>query len=152
SQYCRNYRHGRQIARQVPEDAHSGRSALSREILFRPRRPWISIVENAARQNRGLRLLGPMVSRSSAANGVARRRNHFLSDSNRLAPERKAAIWKSAAFGVGNDSTQSRHREWLLRRRGKSRGPRSARRWRWNRVLGTKFCLRARWRNRRQSF
>ena len=100
-----------------------------REILFYAGRSRFSELENSARQSRRLRLLGPVVSRSGAPDCVARRGDYFLSDRDRLAPEREEGIWQSATFRLGNDSTQSCHCEWLLRRGAESRRTRSAR-WR----------------------
>ena len=54
-------------------------------------------------------------------------------------PAREGEIRRRATFRLGNDAAQSRDREWLLRRGGESRRPRSAGRRRWDRVLGTKF-------------
>ena len=123
SQHGRNYRRERRTARQISQDAHSGRSALSRKILFRAGRSRISSMDNRAGKNWRLRLLGPMVSGSGATNRVARCGNHFLSNGNRLASERKKRIRCGAIFCLGNDSAQSRDCEWLLRRGGKSRRP-----------------------------
>ncbi len=63
---------------------------------------------------------------SGATDGVARRGNYFLSDGDRLASEREERIRRGATYRLGNDSTQSRHRERLLRRGGQSRRSRSA--------------------------
>ena len=109
-----------------------GRSAVSRKILLRAGRSRISGVGHSARQDRRLRLLGPMVSGSGATDRVARRRDYFLSNGNRLASGREKGIWKSATFRVGDDSAQSCDREWVLRRGGESRRSRSACRWRWH--------------------
>ena len=95
-----------------------------------------------ARKNRRLRLLGPMVSGSGAANGIARRGNYFLSNGDRLASEREEGIREAAAFRLGNNSAQPRDRERLLRRRDKSRRSRSPGWRRRNRILGPKFYLR----------
>src|SRR5205823_4854645 len=51
---------------EISQDAHSGRSTVSREILFHAGRSWFSSVGDEARQNRRLHLLGPMVSGSGA--------------------------------------------------------------------------------------
>src|SRR5260370_40573517 len=115
SQHGRNYRRGRKISREISQDAHPGRSVVSREVLFHAGRPWFSGVGNKAWQDRCLRLLGPMVSRSGPADGIAGRRNYFLSDSDRLASEREKRIWRGATFGLGNNSAKSRDRERLLR-------------------------------------
>src|SRR5207247_4252419 len=120
SQYRRNYQRERRIARQISQDAHSGRPALSRKILFHARRSWVSGVDNSTRKNWRLRLLGPMVPGSGATDGLARCGNYFLSNGNRLASERKKRIRCSAIFCLGNDSAQSRDCERMLRGGGKS--------------------------------
>ena len=109
-------------------------------------------VGHCARQDRRLRLLGPMVSGSRATDRIARRRDYFLSNGNRLASEREKGIWKSATFRVGDDSAWSCNRQWVLRRGGEPRRSRSARRWRWHRILGAKFRVRTGRRNHRERF
>ncbi len=118
SQYRRCSRCRWKTARQVSQDAHPGRPALSREILFRAGRSRIPSLANRARKDRCLCLLGPMVSGSGATDGVARRGNHFLSDGHRLASSGEEGIRRGAAFGVGNDSAQPCNCEWLLCRGG----------------------------------
>src|SRR5207247_1798274 len=90
------------VARQISQNACPRRSAVSREILFHARRPRISGMEDGSGKSRRVRLLGPMVSGSGAADRAARRRNYFLSDSHRLASIREKGIWRRAAFRLGN--------------------------------------------------
>src|SRR5215471_5438792 len=93
-----------------------------------------------------------MVSGSCATDRIAWRGGYLLSNGNRLASEREKGIWKSATFGVGNDSAWSCDRQWVLRRGGEPRRSRSARRWRWHSILGAKLRVRARRRNHRERF
>ncbi len=81
---------------------------------------------NKVRQDRRLRLLGPMVSGGGTTDSAARRGNYFLSDGDRVASERERRIWRGPTFRLGNHSTEPRDCERLLRRRSESRRPRSA--------------------------
>ena len=45
-----------------------------------------------------LRVLGPMVSGSRPAHGIARRADSFLSDRHRLASKGKGRIWQCASI------------------------------------------------------
>src|SRR5262249_37773268 len=122
SQHRGDHRREWRIARQIPQDACSGRPAISREVLFRARRSWISCVAYIARQDRRLHLLGPMVSGSGATNGIARCGNYFLSHRNTVAALGKEGVRRSATRRLGNDPAWSRNREWLLRGGAKPRG------------------------------
>src|SRR5438552_3346268 len=94
--------------------------------LSRAGRSWFSGVGNKVRQDRRLRLLGPMVSGGGTTDSAARRGNYFLSDGDRVASERERRIWRGPTFRLGNHSTEPRDCERLLRRRSESRRPRSA--------------------------
>ena len=78
-QHRGDHRRRRHVSRQVPEDAHPGRPALLREVLLHARRPRLPRVADALREDRRLRLLGSMVSRSRAAHRARRRADSFLS-------------------------------------------------------------------------
>src|SRR6478735_218110 len=65
--------------------------------------------------DRHAHLLGPVVSRGSAPDGDAGRRNPVLPHRHRLAPVREEAIRRGAARFVGNHAAQPRDRQWLLR-------------------------------------
>ena len=122
-QYRGNNRHRRRIARQISQDARPGRPAVSRKVLFRTRGPGISGMADNARQNRRLRLLGPVVPRGSTSHRAARRRDHFLSNSNRVAPIGKEKLRRGTTFRVGNDPARSRDCEWMLCRGAEPRRP-----------------------------
>src|SRR5215475_1957786 len=92
SQHRRDHRRGWKTSWQISQDAHPGRSLVSREILFHARRSRISVVENFPRKSRCSCLLGPMVSGSGAPDRVARRGNYFLPNGDRLASEREKGI------------------------------------------------------------
>ena len=81
----------------IPDDP-----LLLREILFHARRPRLQSLADPIRQDRRADLLGPMVSRSRAADRDAGRGNSFLSDRHRLASRRKEKIRRQAARRVGN--------------------------------------------------
>ena len=76
-------------ARDLPQDAHPGRSAVLREVLFHARRYRVSQLRHAIWADRDARLLGPVVSRRRAAVEPRRGERAFLSDRNRLAPSEK---------------------------------------------------------------
>ena len=57
-------------AGQLPQVAYSGRSGLSGKILFQPRRHGLQGLAHAVRHNRRRHLLGSMVSRGCARDGV----------------------------------------------------------------------------------
>jgi serine/threonine protein kinase len=59
------------VAGHLPQDAHSGRPALLREILLYSGRPGFSRLATRYGQDRRLHLLGPMVSRSRPADRPA---------------------------------------------------------------------------------
>ena len=61
SQHRRHYRRLREAHRQVSQDAHPGRSALLRKVLFHSRRSWLSNSRHQRRQDRYTCLLGPVV-------------------------------------------------------------------------------------------
>src|SRR6266487_977100 len=132
SQYRCNYCRGRQIAWQISQDAHSRRSPLPRKVLLYARRSRISGVANDPRKDRRLRLLGPMVSGGGAPHCASWSREFILSNRHRLASVGKEEIRCGPIFCLGNNSAQSRDREWLLCRGRKSRRPRSACGWGWN--------------------
>jgi len=62
---------------------------LTTKNLFYAGRSRFSELENHAWQSRRLRLLGPVVSGSGTLNRIARRRNSFLSNRDRVAPARE---------------------------------------------------------------
>src|SRR6478609_7914169 len=93
-----------------------------------------------------------MVSGGGATNRIARRRDYFLSNRNRLASGREKGIWKSTTFRVGDDSARSCDRQWVLYRGGEPRRSRSAGRWRWHRILGAELRVRTGRRNHRERF
>ena len=63
-QHRRDHRRGRHAAREVPQDAHPGRSALLREVLFHARRPRLS--------QPGTRRSARSASASAGTNGIPR--------------------------------------------------------------------------------
>ena len=132
-----------ELPREISQDAYPGRSFLLREVLFHPGRPRFQSLADPARQDRRLRLLGPVVSGSGPPNDLAGRRDSFLSNRDRVAPVGKSEIRLRPAFRLGNDAAQSRDRERVFRRGRQSRRSRSAGRWRWDRVLGPKLHRRA---------
>ena len=60
-------------ARHLSQDAHPGRSAVLREVLFHSGRSWVSARSIRSRKSRHAGLLGPVVSRRRAADGFAGR-------------------------------------------------------------------------------
>ena len=126
SQHRRDHRRRRHLSRHVPQDAHSRRPALLREVLFHAGRSRFSRLEHALRPHRRAHLLGPMVSRGRAAHRDARRANSLLSDRHRLASERAGKIRRGASLLVGNDPARARRGQRLLRRRDEPRRPRNA--------------------------
>ena len=80
---------------EIPQDAYSGRSALLRKILFHAGRSGISEFRYAVWANWCPNLLGPVVSRGRAGDGVGRRAGDFLSDEIGWHPAEKAE------FGAG---------------------------------------------------
>ena len=66
SQHRGHHRRGRKIARQIPQDAHSGRSAVSREVLFHAGRSWVSGVANTR--------TAKSASAFAGTNGIRKRR------------------------------------------------------------------------------
>ena len=89
SQHRCDHRRRRKTSRKLSQDAHPGRSAVSREVLLHARRSRLSQLENCAGKHRRLRLLGPMVPGSGAPDRFARRRDFVLSDRHWLAPGEK---------------------------------------------------------------
>ena len=65
--------------RPLPQDAHSRRSALLREILFHPGRPRLHRASHRPCHGRRAGMLGPVVSRGGAAGRAGRRADRFLS-------------------------------------------------------------------------
>ena len=78
-QHGRHARAGRQHHQRLSQDAHSRRSALLREVLFHAGRSWIQGRRYGFRTGRNACLLGPVVSRRSAADCAARSRSAVLS-------------------------------------------------------------------------
>ena len=90
-QHRRGHRRRRPLPGQVSEDAHPGRPALLREVLFHARRPGLSRLADPLRQDRRADLLGPVVSRGRAADRAARGAEIlFYPDRHRLASPEKA--------------------------------------------------------------
>ena len=107
---------------------------------------------NGTGKDRRLRLLGPMVPGSGATHCASWSGDFILSNRHRLASIGKKGIRRRPIFCLGDDPAQPRHCEWLLCRSRESRRPRSACGRRRNRVLGTKLCCGAEWRNHCQRF
>ena len=82
--------------RRLSQDAHSGRSALLREVLLHAGRSGLSGRGYGlwARGHAGL--LGSVVSRGRAADRVAGRGGAVLSDGHRLASGGKGRVWRGA--------------------------------------------------------
>ena len=79
------------------------RSTTSRRAIS-----GFKVFRHEAGAARRARLLGPVVSRSRAADGDARRRDPRLSDGDRLAPRGEGAVRRAAARRVGDDPAQPR--------------------------------------------
>ena len=65
--------------RQVPQDAHPGRSGLLREVLLHPGRPRLRADRYLGRPPRRDGVLGPVVSGRRAPDGAGRRRTAAVS-------------------------------------------------------------------------
>ena len=124
SQHGRRHRRGRIAPRRVSQDAHPGRSALLREVLFHARRHRLSRVEDAVRHDRRADLLGSVVSRRRAAHRDAGRRDAVLPHRDRLASVGESRVRPGAARIVGADPAQPRGGQRLLRVRAQSHRPR----------------------------
>ena len=82
-QLGRDRRRRRLRARHLPQEPHSRRAGLHREVLLLPGRHRIPGVEHGARHDRCRHLLGPVVPRVGALHGAARRRGAPVSDGDR---------------------------------------------------------------------
>ena len=94
-----------QLPRQVPEDAHPGRSALLREVLLHPGRPRLPQLGHPLRPDRRAGLLGPVVPRGGAAHRAERRRDPVLPHGHRLAPAGEGGARRAAAGAPGRRSS-----------------------------------------------
>ena len=130
--------------RQVPEDAHPGRSALLREVLLHAGRSRVPELGHPLRSDRRARLLGSVVSRGGAADRPERRADPVLSHGHRLAACGEEGARRAAAGRLGNDAAEPRDRQRRLRLRGQPGGTRGSGRRR-HRVLGRKLRCRSRW-------
>ncbi len=140
-QHRRRHRRRRFAARHLPQDAHPGRSALLREILFHARRHRLSRLEHPVRQDRRAHLLGPVVSRSGAADRAARaRRSSFIRRPSAGTPRKRPGTAPSST-APGRRSSAPRRGQRLLCGRGQPHRPRTARR----RRRGSSSGARALW-------
>ena len=150
-QHRRDHRCRWAIPREIPQDAHPGRSVFLREVLLRAGRSWFPGVADAAHGKIGVCVCWDQwYPESARLTALARRADSFLSDGDRLASEREGEIWRRPTFRLGNDAAQSRDRERLLCRGDQPRRSRSSRRRRRDRVLGAEFRRRAERRNHRE--
>src|ERR1035441_9771142 len=127
SQYGGGHRCLWRAARAVPQDAHSRRSAVLREVLFHAGRPGLPLLRHALCAHRAADLLGPMVSRSGPPGGPRWRADSVVSDGHRIPPFRRLR-GRHTAECMGDHPALSRHRQWRLRGQRESRGPRRSRR------------------------
>src|ERR1035438_10453739 len=141
SQYGGGDRCRWRAARTVPQDAHSRRSAVLREVLFHAGRSGLPLLRHALRAHRAADLLGPVVSRSRPPGDSRRRADSVVSDGHRIPPFRRGR-GRHPAECMGDHPACTRHRQRGLRGRRESRGPRRSRR-RGPHVLGRVLRLRS---------
>ncbi len=85
SQHRRNPGQGRKPGRHLPQDAHSRRSALLREVLLHAGRSGVQGIRYRLRQVRDAGVLGPVVSRGRTADCGAGRECALLSHGDWMA-------------------------------------------------------------------
>ncbi len=93
--------------RQVPQDAHPGRSGLLREVLLHPGRHRLRTDRHLGRPPRRDGVLGPVVSGRRAPDGAGRRRT--------------AALSRPRSAGTRTDEQDEKDRQrnaWILSHRG----------------------------------
>src|ERR1035437_1218962 len=127
SQYGGGHRCRRRSSRTLPQDAHSRRSAVLREVLLHPGRSRLPLLRHALCAHRSADLLGPVVSRSRPPGGSRRRADSVVSHGDRIPPFRRGR-GRHPARCLGDHPARARHRQWRLRSRREPRGPRRSRR------------------------
>ena len=150
-QYGRRDRRRRCASRQVPQDAHSRRPALLREVLFHAGRPRLSGLSEPVFPLGVLVCWDQWYPGGGPAHRAAGGGDPVLSDRHRLASVRKSRVRTPAASELGIDPTFARRRQRLLCRQRQPHGTRrrSGQSGRRHRVLGPK--LRRRYRVARSS-
>ncbi len=107
---------GTRLRRQVPQDAHPGRSALLREVLLHAGRPRLQVVRR--------RPSAPSACSSAGTSGIRKPRASLRSRARKSCcyptaigwhPEERGRAGRAPARRVGNDAARARDRERLLR-------------------------------------
>ena len=106
-QHGRGVRRGREHSREIPEDAHPRRPRLLREVLLHPRRHRLRTHTDLHWETRRAGVLGPVVSRGSAADGLKGRRTAHLPYRHRMGKHRCAGRENAPIRGMDHRAART---------------------------------------------